>query len=302
MRAYNPDSCNSKSPPLSSWEHPSVNQMWTKVMKEDWDRRAKENLTHYIAWNSGSELVNFFRNGKLDGVAVVLPVLRRVGLIAARDRILEIGCGIGRLFPGFEELGFKEVWGVDVSPEMIVRGRRACPVLHAHFLLGNGYDLKGVDSDYFDYCLSYNTLPHVPSRHIIWEYLAEVYRVLRPGGVFQLHLRATNPLKSRLMRGVPANWRATARSVYRLASLKKLHGRSARPTNGEYCMGVPGRLETWFGATVPRRQVVHRLNGLGFANVEILPDPTHSSDGIRFWVIGKKPPHGGQDGYSPGRP
>src|SRR5687767_398277 len=101
-----------------------VSELWSKIMREDWDQRASVNAMHYIATTydpNFSNLELFFRDGKGEAIALVRPILERLGFIPTGKRILEIGCGIGRLFPGFAECGFDEMWGVDVSAEMIDR-------------------------------------------------------------------------------------------------------------------------------------------------------------------------------------
>ena len=73
------------------------------------------------------------------------PALERLGVDPAGKRVLEIGCGMGRLFPGLAER-FDDVWGIDISSTMIARGRKHCPV-QATWLIGDGRSLPGVKDD-----------------------------------------------------------------------------------------------------------------------------------------------------------
>src|SRR4029077_19753579 len=61
-------------------------------------------------------------------------------------RVLEIGCGAGRVtraFAGF----FGEVWAVDISREMVRQAREACAGLsNAHIVQNNGKDLRAVSN------------------------------------------------------------------------------------------------------------------------------------------------------------
>jgi len=236
-------------------------------MREDWDARAKENAMYYIDTRCESwEIDAFFERGREEALVLVQPVLEYLEFKPTGKRILEIGCGIGRLFPGFAEL-FDEIWGVDISAEMVRQGRELCPVLHARFVLGNGEDLSGLESEYFDYCFSYLVFQHIPDLNILWKYLDEVYRVLKPAGAFQLHFRASSSLKSKVLRRLPEGLRSLAQRF-----------------RNRY---DPGELITWTGVAVSPQQVTRRLSQLGFTGVEILPCSSfkHRS----FWAIGRKP-------------
>jgi len=254
-------------------------------MREDWDARARTDAMHYIATSSPPgqwESERFYSEGRSQARDLVEPACERLGFDPRGKRLLDIGCGIGRLFPGFRALGFEEIWGVDVSPEMIARARRLCPVADAHFVVGTGWDLAGIESDYFDYCFSYIVFQHVPDRTVVWEYLDEVYRVLRRNGVFQLHLRGSYPLKQRLGLLLPPGVFPIVQSLYRLTTLRWLRGQPIKPAP------VPGSRKTWLGVTVPAEQAAARLSGIGFSDVEIVPDRSYEP-GTRYWAIGRKP-------------
>lgn len=235
-------------------------------MREDWDSRARKNAMYYIDNRRESwDVDTFFEAGKQEALALIRPVIQRCEFSPSGKRILEIGCGIGRLFPGFAEL-FDEIWGVDVSAEMVQQGRRLCPIRHAHFVLGNGEDLGGIKSEYFDYCFSYIVFQHIPEASILWKYLDEVYRVLKPAGVFQLHFRSSSSLNSSVLRHLPASLRSLAQTLR--------HHRD------------PGDSITWTGVAVSPQKVSSKLFGIGFTGVEILPCSLfkHRS----FWAIGRK--------------
>jgi ubiquinone/menaquinone biosynthesis C-methylase UbiE len=236
-------------------------------MRRDWDLRAQQNAMYFIdtrreAWDAES----FFREGRAEAIALVAPMLDRLDFDPRGRRLLEIGCGIGRLFPGFADL-FAEVWGIDVSAEMVRQGRALCPVPHARFVLGSGADLQGIEESSVDYCFSYIVFQHIPEIRVLWRYLADVRRVLRPGGAFQLHFRADRPLRSRLLLRLPLSARAAIMRLRR------------RP--------LPGDTSTWTGAAVAPRRAVARLAGLGFEHIQVVPCHTFSHQS--FWVIGRKP-------------
>lgn len=144
---------------------------WAKVMREDWDARARKDLLRHIYRKQYPNLDALYQEGKHHAITLTFPVMQRLSFDSTGKRILEVGCGMGRLFPGFKELGFDEIWGIDVSQEMLERGRILCPVTGANFVLDNGESLAGLESQYFDYCFSYNVFPCLPNAHMVMGYL-----------------------------------------------------------------------------------------------------------------------------------
>jgi ubiquinone/menaquinone biosynthesis C-methylase UbiE len=184
-------------------------------------------------------------------------------------------------------LCFGEIWGIDVSPTMIERGLALCRIREAKFVLGNGYDLSGVPDGYFDFCFSYNVLGYVPDNQIALGYLPEVHRVLKPGGLFQLHLRKSIPLKARTLIALPGVIRPHVRAAYH-----RISERFRRRPNAGATVKRPtaflGNLKTWHGATLSPRRVVRRLEELGLVEIDILADGSPRTDGSFFWVLGQK--------------
>jgi ubiquinone/menaquinone biosynthesis C-methylase UbiE len=101
-------------------------------------------------------------------------------------RVLEIGCGVGRVTRALANL-FGEVHAVDVSGEMV---RQAALALsdrpNAFVYQNNGKDLTVVPSLQFDFAFSSIVFQHIPSREVIESYVREVHRLLRPERVIQV--------------------------------------------------------------------------------------------------------------------
>lgn len=158
-------------------------------MREDWDRRAREDAKYYVAFGRRrQDDEEFFASG-LDLARGLARELDRLppGESRAR-RALEIGCGLGRLMLPLAPY-FGEIHGVDVSEEMIRLAReklRAVP--HAHVHLTGGADLGAFGEDSFDFVYSYAVFQHIPSGEIVFRYLREAWRVLKPGGVFRFQV------------------------------------------------------------------------------------------------------------------
>ena len=147
-------------------------------MEQDWDARARENALRWIA--EVEDEGEFDRLGERDS-QIILEGLG--GRLPAEGRCLEIGCGIGRIMKHLVS-SFREVHGVDVSAEMVARGRKRLVSLPSvYFHKSDGTNLAVFSSGSFDVVYSYIAFQHMP-RKVVYSYFGEVSRVLRAGGVF----------------------------------------------------------------------------------------------------------------------
>ena len=155
-------------------------------MRADWNQRAREDAHYYVAFGGRDQ----DEAGFLATAAGVLPYieaqLKRLPANANRRawRALEIGCGPGRLMKTLSR-HFGEIHGVDVSDEMIRLAReRLADVPNAHFHATNGASLAQFADESFEFVYSYAVFQHIPSRDVVLEYMREIRRVLKPGGIF----------------------------------------------------------------------------------------------------------------------
>lgn len=112
------------------------------------------------------------------------PLFERLGGRLNGKRVLEIGCGRG-VGTGIilERFGAAEVHACDIDPDMIQRARRR--LVHypeGRVLLGVGDATKLPQPDgSFDAVFDFGIIHHVPDWRAA---VAEIRRVLRPGGLF----------------------------------------------------------------------------------------------------------------------
>lgn len=164
-------------------------------MKRDWNQRAEENARWFINTLKIEQTEEEFDlSGRQDFNGLIyceLPLLT-----GRRDpktlRVLEIGCGIGRMTRYLAEV-FGEVHGVDVSGEMIRQASaRLANVPNAFFREGNGSDFSGFPDNHFDFVFSAYVFQHVPSFEVIRSNIRDGFRVLKPQGIFKFVTSAVN--------------------------------------------------------------------------------------------------------------
>lgn len=159
-------------------------------MRADWNARAGEDAYYYVAFGRREQDDEEFFSSAAGVVKNLEWELRR---LRAREAALEIGCGPGRLMRPLSR-HFREIHGVDVSDEMIRLARdrlRGTPnaTLHA----SSGADLAMFPGGKFDFVYSYAVFQHIPSRDVVFRYLREARRVLKPGGILRCQINGLPP-------------------------------------------------------------------------------------------------------------
>lgn len=83
---------------------------------------------------------------------------------------------------------------MDVADEMIRLARqRLGDIPHAHFHTTDGASLPQFADESFDFIYSYAVFQHIPSRDVVLEYMREIRRLLKPGGVFHGQFNGVAP-------------------------------------------------------------------------------------------------------------
>jgi SAM-dependent methyltransferase len=166
------------------------------LMRDDWNRRAKQDAYYYVAFVEPNQTESAFQKSAADVVRELEFELHRLSGIRediARSRALEIGCGPGRLLLPLKD-HFDEIWGVDISEEMIrIAEERLRSVPNVHVLVNSGSDLALFADNSFSFVYSYIVFQHIPSKEIVLNYLLEIKRVLMPGGIARFQVRGAPP-------------------------------------------------------------------------------------------------------------
>lgn len=108
--------------------------------------------------------------------------LRIADFISEKSRVLDVGCGSGRLFPLLREKKC-DFFGIDNSERIIMAARNQYALQGAKFVVGSLTNIPCTDA-YFDVVAILASLHHIPSQELRQTALRECFRVLKPGGVF----------------------------------------------------------------------------------------------------------------------
>jgi SAM-dependent methyltransferase len=161
-------------------------------MQREWDERARENARFYVnteqqEWTDAE----FFQSGQRTVAEEILTDMINIcqGKDPKRMRVLEIGCGAGRVTRALAQV-FGEVYGVDISGEMVRQAREALADLpHVHISQNNGKDLEVLGNIRLDFAFSSIVFQHIPSREVIESYVKAVRGRLRRGGLFKFQIQ-----------------------------------------------------------------------------------------------------------------
>jgi len=194
-----------------------------------------------------------------------------------RRRALDFGCGIGRLTCALAD-HFDEVVGVDISESMIAQAVSANPRPNVRYQLNAERHLQRFPSAHFNLVCSWIVLQHMRPP-LIRGYIAELLRVLAPGGLLafqlpepgvQLETRSQfvdapvspTPIKRRLPRRLVRLYRQIKYFWYRRSnSYMAMHGLTADA-------------------------VVALVDRGGGRVLEIQPDASHGTPcaGFSYWI------------------
>ncbi len=162
-----------------------------KRLRRHWDALGKidplwANLTNDDKRGGKWDAEEFFYTGEQE-IEEVMGSVESLSVTFKHDRALDFGCGVGRLTQALAAR-FDDVWGVDIAPSMIELANRynrhpgTC-----HYYLNDRSDLERFDDGSFDFVYSNIVLQHMQPKDQR-RYLAELIRVLAPGGIFVFQL------------------------------------------------------------------------------------------------------------------
>jgi ubiquinone/menaquinone biosynthesis C-methylase UbiE len=139
-------------------------------------------LTYSSSWDAEE----FFATGEAE-IEALMSELESAGVTVRPEAALDFGCGVGRLTRALSKR-FETVTGLDIAPSMLEEAQRQNEDLdNCRWALNREADLGLFEDACFDLAYSNITLQHGPPA-LARRYIAELVRVLRPGGVLVFQL------------------------------------------------------------------------------------------------------------------
>lgn len=189
----------------------------------------KQDIERALAF-TGLEM-DLFTRGKADSIVDLLERLHPGGAKAAD--CLDIGCGIGNLHP-FLRAGVGRLRGADISADAIATARELNPAID--YRVYDGRRLPYEDAT-FDFCSTACVMHHVPPPQ--WpDFVAEAWRVTRPGGLFAVYEHnPLNPMTRIVVCRCPFDHDAVLLRARRVLALMRQAG--FEPVLRQYLFFVP---------------------------------------------------------------
>jgi len=136
-----------------------------------------EEVTYY----QGEQVIEQYANRADDGLTPEEQTVVSKHFTDPDARILDLGCGTGRTTAPLDAMGY-DIVGVDLSEALVGEARKSHP--EVSFQVGDATDLSFPDES-FDYALFTDRgIDDIPTKAERMRAILEVWRVLRPGGVF----------------------------------------------------------------------------------------------------------------------
>lgn len=106
--------------------------------------------------------------------------------INKEDKILDLGCGAGRTTINLYKEGYKNIIGLDLSTSLINYANDYIKDnnLDIDFVVGDATNLDYEDNSFDVVIFSFNGMQCIPGKKNRDSVLREVYRVLKPGGLY----------------------------------------------------------------------------------------------------------------------
>jgi len=168
--------------------------------KKKWDSLAQKDAKYFV-WTQKERISEeeLRASGKSEYDSLVANDVILQQLLTHRDTALDMGCGVGRIT---EFMDFEKVYGVDISVHMVQEARVRLPdTTKFSFLEGDGVSLP-IQSESVDFVFSHAVFHHMPTRKVVEQNFKEVFRILKPGGLFKVQLRGTETSKRNWFYGV----------------------------------------------------------------------------------------------------
>lgn len=104
-------------------------------------------------------------------------------------KVLDFGCGVGRVMEAFHEAGVGVIDGCDISQGMLDHASQSPSLKDSRFFLGNGFDTGDTPQDNYDIAYAFLIFHHIPMRQTRIEILRALSKNLNKGGMIFVELK-----------------------------------------------------------------------------------------------------------------
>ncbi len=248
--------------------------------ENSWEEKAKENPLYAVMTTpnlldadsesfSEEHLRPFFEKGRVVFASHVQPRIEQAGFPAEETFIVEYGCGVGRVLKAIVEAGLPCA-GIDIAPTMLRHCARLVPGVRSL----SGLDADG-RSELSDGCattvFSFAVLKHISRLSEDSRAVAEICRLLRPGGTLALNVNTQDFLGG--------NLRKPERTVNEETRSLHFHRWRLKPYRQR-------KYTTWSGVHIGIRTLRRLLAAGGVKVLELYYHDPKKLKGI--WVVGRK--------------
>jgi len=247
---------------------------------DDWNALGRKNPYGAILTGAAGELPEwnldeFFATGRADAARFVAG-LDRIAPATRRGRLLDFGCGVGRVSRALAS-HFQSVVGIDAAASMIAQARSlnaSCP--NCEFVVNRGEGLRVFDAGTFDVVYSRLVLQHIPPK-LVRRFIPELVRVVASGGVLMFQLPDEFPDERTTFLNAPVVGNGIKRGLPRLLV------RTYRRLKFPFVKG-PKREMAMFG--LPHATVLALLRETDARVLAIEPDQSHGPEppGYEYWL------------------
>lgn len=206
--------------------------------------------------------------------------------ISKSSRILDLGCGAGRVTFGLHKLGYQNLLGVDISQAMVLQAQTLLQAyknptglaFETHSATALPYPNESFDSIIF----SFNGLMQIPTQEARQEALMEIHRVLEKDGVFIFtsHDRALS-LYQDYWEEEKIRWANGTQDPL----LMEFGNRICDTSSGRYFIHIPTQDEMELELIKAHFKIIFTKMRSEIANESAAVEDF--SDDCRFWVVKK---------------
>lgn len=203
------------------------------------------------------------------------------------EPLLDVGCGAGRTTYALHQMGHTDIVGIDLTPEMITAAISLADHFETviDFRVGDATNLSFEDNAFGAVVFSFNGMMSIPEQRRRDKALQEIWRVLKPGGVFLFttHDRDKDENYLEFWKQQTEKWQAGERDerLYQFGDLIT----SSKNEEREIFIHIPSRAEIWDWLTA---------NGFTVMETFFRSDRFHEREAVlkasgecRFWVAYK---------------